>query len=69
MTDDPTCKKCGGRMNVLGLSRAWCMKPSLDGGCGRVYHHDGDRWRLLYRRKVDRISPIVKDKEVKRASA
>lgn len=56
-------------MNVLGLSRAWCMKPSLDGGCGMVYRHDGSRWVKLYKRKVDRIVPIVKDKEVQRATA
>jgi hypothetical protein len=64
MSDDPTCKRCGGRMNVLGFSRAWCMKPTEEGGCGQVFYHTiTGRWVRMYRRKVARIDPIVKDKK------
>ena len=66
MTDSPTCKRCGGRVNAM-QSRAWCMKPTLDGGCGQAWRYDDDRgrWVFLYRGKVARIVPIVKDKPKK----
>ena len=46
---------------MLG-DRAWCAKPSLDGGCGGWFREVDGKWRRVGRGKVARIEPIVKAK-------
>ena len=70
MSDSPTCKRCGGRIVALA-TRAWCSKPSLDGGCGGIFHYDETlgRFRRHGTRKVARVEPIVKDRKSAPAAA
>ncbi len=44
--DNPTCKKCGGRVIVV-LNRAWCVKRYGDGGCGSDFVRRDGRWKAL----------------------
>lgn len=63
-SDEPgPCKRCGGRIILLG-DRAWCAKPSLDGGCGGHFMEVDGKWRRTGQSKVARIEPIVKERRV-----
>lgn len=59
------CKRCGGRIILFG-DRAWCAKPSENGGCGGHFREVEGRWKRTGQGKVGRINPIVKEKGVKR---
>jgi len=53
------CKRCGGEVLLLG-AHGWCMKPSVEGGCGGLFHEIDGKWKRTGTTKVAPIEPIVK---------
>lgn len=52
-------------------TRAWCVKPTLDGGCGGHFHWNEEkgRWYRHATSKRARIEPAVKPPKVKEVAA
>lgn len=56
MRREGACKRCKGDILEHG-ARAWCLKPTADGGCGGAFewHESKQRWFRYATLKVGRI--------------